>query len=302
MTVWLVTGCSSGFGKEIVLAALKKGDIVIATCRGDTSRLSELEKAGAIALALDICASEQDVKNFVNRMLELTPVKANGGVDVLVNNAGYVTLGAVEEVSEEQLMQSFNTNFFGHVRLTRALLPSFRQRRSGTIAFIGSRVGFLGIPAIGAYTAAKYAVAGIAETLAVELESFNIRVTCIEPGDFRTSVYKGDNYKYASNMIKDYDDTPAGFNRTNYNDSFEQPGDPAVGAQRIVDFLRGDWPGADKDKKLPVRVALGDDVYESVKERYELRLRENEEWKDWICGVHYTDSIGYRSKFDPSPN
>jgi len=286
MVVWLVTGCSSGFGKEIALKALNKGDLVLATCRGPTSRISELEKAGAITLTLDITASSREITDFAKKVLELPAVKERGGVDILVNNAGYLTMGGLEEISEDQLIASFNTNFFGHIYLTQALLPSFRERRSGRIAFIGSRAGFMNVPGVGPYAAAKYAMAGAAETLAAELEPFNIQVTCIEPGDFRTEVLKG-NRKLAANIIKDYDNTPTGANRSFYDLTFEQPGDPVKGSQKIVDLLRGDWHGATKGKKLPARLALGDDAFGSVKEHYESRLKENDEWRDWICGTDF---------------
>jgi len=286
MTVWLITGCSSGFGKEIALAALKKGDTVLATCRGDVTRLADLEQAGAITLELDISAGFEAMKKFVLDIFVKVPeVKANG-VDILVNNAGYMEGGAAEEITEEALMKSFNTNFFGHVNLTRAFLRSFRARRKGTIAFIGSRGGFMRIPGVSAYTAAKYAIAGYTETLAVEVEKFNIRVTCIEPGDFRTEVFKG-NESIPKKSIGDYVNTPVAESMKILSSSFEQPGDPVKGAQRIVDLLRGDWPGSEIGKKIPARLALGDDAHGSVKDMLEGRLRENELWREWSCGTDF---------------
>jgi len=287
MVVWLVTGCSSGFGKEIVLT-LNKGDLVLATCRGSTNRIADLEKAGAITLTLDISTSSREISDFVKNVLELPGVKEKGGVDILVNNAGYVTMGGLEEISEDQLIASYNTNFFGHIYLTQALLPSFRERRAGTIAFIGSRGGFMNIPGVSAYTTAKYAIAGAADTLAAELEPFNIQVTCIEPGDFRTEVFKDNNYKLGANIVKDYDGTGVGANRSIYNTVLKQPGDPVKGSQRIVDLLRGDWQGAGpQGKKLPARLALGDDAFGAVRKHYESRLKGNDEWRDWICGTDF---------------
>jgi len=286
MTVWLITGCSSGLGKEIALAALKKGDIVLATCRGDVTRLADLERAGAIILELDISAPPGEIQEFCKNTLELQVVKENGGIDKLVNNAGYVQMGVAEEISEDILMKSFNTNFFGHVTLTRALLPSFRVRRSGAIAFIGSRGGFMKIPGLSAYSAAKYATAGYAEALAAELEPFNIRVTCIEPGDFRTVVFKG-NHQEPQSRIDDYKGTRVDEVFERLDHSFEQPGDPAKGARRIVDLLSGDWPGSESGKKIPARLALGEDAYGTVKKIYNGRLQENEEWREWTCGVNF---------------
>jgi len=278
MTVWLITGCASGLGKELALTALKRGDTVLATCRNDVSRLAELERAGAIILELDISASPQVVKNFVKTLDELPAVKSNGGVDILVNNAGYVHLATAEELTEDALMKSFDTNFFGHVTLTRALLPSFRIRRSGYIAFIGSQAGFMRTPGISAYIAAKYAIAGYAAALAAELDPFGIRVTCIEPGNFRTSLFT-DNYKPPQAQIEDYRGTEVDETFNRLTPSFKQPGDAVKLAQRIVDLLRGDWPGLEKGKKIPARLALGDDAYGNVKEAYEGRLRETDEWR-----------------------
>jgi len=291
MTVWLITGCSSGFGEEITLAALKKkGDIVLATCRNDVSRISKLKEAGAITLELDINAPVEVINSFVKDVLEIPEVKSRGGVDVLVNNAGYLALGALEDYSMEELKASFDTNFFGHVALTKALLPEFRSRRSGTIAFIGSYVGYMKYPASILYSAAKYAIAGLAECLAAEVETFNIRVTCIEPSEFRTELLKGPNVKKPKNgEIEDYKTTAVETTRQFYVPTYAQPGDTAKGSQRIVDLLRGDWPGAEigSGSKIPVRLALGDHAYKNLEEVYASRLEKNKEWRDWICGCNY---------------
>jgi len=260
MTVWLITGCSSGFGEEMTLAALKKGDIVVATCRGDVERISKLKDAGAITLELDVSAPVELINGFVKNVLEIPEVKSSGGLDILVNNAGYHSMGALEEFSVEEFRTSFDTNFFGHVALTQAFLPEFRKRKAGTIAFLGSHVAFMNPPASILYTATKYALAGLAECLAAEVESFNVRVICIEPGDFRTKVLKSTNFKTPlGGEMAEYKTTIVEWIRQNHGDVFVQPGDPVKGSQRIVDLLRGDWQNAERGVKTPpVRLALGD--------------------------------------------
>jgi len=288
MPLWLITGCSSGFGKEIAHYAIKKGDKVIATCRRDASRISDLKEAGATILELDISAPYEVHQQFANTVLDLPIVKSNGGVDILVHNAGYVQMGAAEEVSEEEFKRCYQTNFFGHVNLTRAMLPQFRSRKSGTIAFIGSIAGFMAIPDISAYSCAKFAMAGYAEILSAELQTFNITVTCIEPGHFRTLVFKGRQF-YPKTAIDAYKDTVVGEMRNALVPALEQPGDAVVGSHRIVDLLRGDWPEHLKTegRKLPVRIALGDDAHQLVEDWFHNRLKENEEWKEWICGTNF---------------
>jgi len=272
----------------MTLAALRKGDVVVATCRKGVDRISKLKDAGAITLELDMGASVEVINEFVQKVLEEPEVKARGGVDILVNNAGYVSFGTLEEFSMEELKASFDTNFFGHVALTRAFLPEFRKRKAGTIAFLGSHVAFMNPPASILYSATKYALAGLAECLAVEVEPFNIRVICIEPGSFRTKVLKSTNLKKPLNgEMAEYKPTIIEWIRRNHSDGPVQPGDPVKGSQRIVDLLRGDWQNAERGTKTPVRLALGDDAYRNVEERYNLRLKENSEWRDWICGCDY---------------
>jgi len=289
MPVWIITGCSSGFGWEMTLDAIAKGIHVIATCRSPVSRLADLEKAGAITLELDITAPIEQHKDFAKKVLESDVVKKNGGVDVLLHNAGYIQLGGVEEVTEEQYIKSFNTNFFGHLKLTQAFLPHFRSRREGIICFVGSIVGFTAFPGGSAYSSSKYAMAGLVEALSVELETFNLTVTCIEPGYFRTNIFKGARPGAPATVIPEYESTIVGDKRRLFNDDFKQLGDSWIGSQKIVDILRGEWPAHLKgtNTKLPTRIVLGDDGYQLVKDWLGKRVKENEDWKEWITGTTY---------------
>ncbi|KZS89152.1 putative short-chain oxidoreductase [Sistotremastrum niveocremeum HHB9708] len=279
-SVWLITGCSSGFGHDLALCALKRGDKVIATSRGNVEeRLVDLKQAGADVLALDVTADPTELESIAKQAIGIY-----GAVDILVNNAGYVLQGAMEENNAEDIQKQFNANFFGVINVTRAFLPHFRERKSGAIAMIGSRGGFMGFPGVGSYIATKYALAGLTECLACELRPLNIKVTCIEPGDFRTSVWKGDNSKKPARHIPDYDET-AGVMAKHLTEDFHQPGDPIKGAQRIFEALKGE--GFARGKTLPVRLALGDDSYGNILDWSARRMTEAKEWKEWSTGTDF---------------
>jgi len=154
------------------------------------------------------------------------------------------------------------------------------------VAFVGSRAGFMPHPGIWAYSSSKYAIAGLAESLALDAAPFGIKVTCIEPGEFRTEILESNKSKVTGNTIPAYEDTPAGTMRKYYGVvNRAQVGDPAKAAVKIVALLRGDVdiPG----RTLPVRIALGDDAFEDVRQWYGQRLKENEEWEDWIRGTSF---------------
>jgi NADP-dependent 3-hydroxy acid dehydrogenase YdfG len=180
--VWFITGCSTGFGRVIAEKALAQGDKVIATAR-KIDQIKDLEQKypqNAKALKLDV-TQKTDIENAVQEGL-----KAFGRIDVLVNNAGYGLTGALEEVSEKEIRDQFETNVFGVLNVTRAVLPTLRQQRSGHIVNISSLAGRIGMPLLGIYNGSKFALEGLSESLANELKSFGIKVTIVEPGGFAT--------------------------------------------------------------------------------------------------------------------
>jgi NADP-dependent 3-hydroxy acid dehydrogenase YdfG len=180
--VWLITGCSTGFGRVIAEQALAQGDQVIATAR-KIEQIKDLEQKypqTAKALTLDV-THKAGVENAVQESL-----KAFGRIDVLVNNAGYGLTGSIEEVSDKEIRDQFETNVFGLLNVTRAVLPILRKQRSGHILNISSLAGRLGIPTMGIYNGSKFALEGISESLASELKPFGIKVTIVEPGGFAT--------------------------------------------------------------------------------------------------------------------
>lgn len=180
--VWLITGCSAGFGRELALAALEAGDRVMATAR-QPDQLADLVAAGAERVRttpLDVTDEEQVTAAVARTVAEF------GRVDVVVNNAGHGSVGAVEELDLTDLRALMDVMFFGAVAVTKAVLPQLRAQRGGTIVQVSSMGGQVTMPGFGAYCAAKFALEGISEALAAEVAPFGIRVLIVEPGALRT--------------------------------------------------------------------------------------------------------------------
>jgi NAD(P)-dependent dehydrogenase (short-subunit alcohol dehydrogenase family) len=152
--VWLITGCSSGFGLSFASAVLARGDLVIATAR-NPSTIQHLAAQGADVLQLDLTWSQQDIDAVV-----AAAIAVHGRVDVLLNNAGYIQVGLWEDLEYEDWLRQFDTNVFGTIKVTKAMLPHMRTRKQGTMVFVTSLTGFVGHPTVGAYAASKHAVEG----------------------------------------------------------------------------------------------------------------------------------------------
>ena len=182
--VWFITGTSSGFGKALAEEVLAKGDRVVATARKPEVLQDLIEKYPdtARAVKLDVTNLE-DVKNSIQEA-----VREFGRIDVLVNNAGYALVGAIEETSDEQIRQQFNTNVFGVLNVTREVLPILHAQKSGHIVNIGSVVGFSAWASLGVYSASKFALEGVSEALAGEVAPHGIKTTLVEPGPFSPAV------------------------------------------------------------------------------------------------------------------
>ncbi|CAI5727704.1 unnamed protein product [Hyaloperonospora brassicae] len=285
--VWLVTGCSSGFGKEIVVKALARGDHVIATAR-DVSKLRDLEDRGARTLALDVTADDAELEKMVAKALTFY-----GTIDILVNNAAFLLGGAIEECSSEEAYQQFDTNVFGALRMLRAVLPHMRAKRSGVVANIGSASGWTGIQMMGVYGATKFALAGLTLALRAELEPFGIEVTIIEPGSFRTSIL-GKGFLPMKNSIPDYlpITQPLHDRITRLNDTTsgeKQPGDPAKGAVVIVEVLTK--TGRCAGKAIPSRMLLGKDAVKIGDAVLQETLREFDSWAPLAVSTDYDDAV-----------
>ena len=228
--VWFITGCSTGFGRETAKAVLERGWRVVATAR-DVSKVADLvEGAGdrSLALALDVddqASIEAAVKAAHDRF---------GRIDVLLNNAGYGYQSSVEEGDDAEIRAQFETNVFGLFALTRAVLPIMRAQKRGHVLNVTSVGGLIGFPSSGYYSATKHAVEGWSDSLKAEVEPLGIKVTCIEPGPFRTD-WAGRSLKQTRSKISDYAETADKRMQTTSGYSGTQVGDPARAAQAMID-------------------------------------------------------------------
>src|SRR4051812_1063720 len=230
--VWLVTGASSGFGRAICQAAAERGDDVIATSRAPSS-LDDLRDVNPNVLILPLDVTDPASARSAVR----TGVERFGRIDVVVNNAGYGNVGALEELSDDELHQQYAVNLFGVLNVTRAVLPQLRRQRSGHLVQMSSLNGVVGMAGGSHYVASKFAVEGLSESLAQEVEPLGIRVTIVEPGPHRTG-FAGRGARFAQPM-DDYAPTAGAAREALAELDGNQPGDPAEGARAIVDCVHG---------------------------------------------------------------
>jgi NAD(P)-dependent dehydrogenase (short-subunit alcohol dehydrogenase family) len=263
--VWLITGCSAGFGRHLALAALAAGDRVMATAR-QTEQLTDLVAAGgdrARGTTLDVTDPES-----IDRAVATT-IDAFGRIDVVVNNAGHGSVGAVEELSMPDLRALMEVMFFGAVAVTKATLPYLRRRGSGSIVQISSMGGQLSMPGFGAYCAAKFALEGLSEALAAEVAPFGVRVLIVEPGAFRTEF--GGRRMHRSAPIEAYRVSTGPTRAAVDGMDGSQPGDPAKAAQAILEALDSTGP--------PLRLALGSDAVDSIRGHHEQLRNDLDRWE-----------------------
>ncbi|KAI8674093.1 hypothetical protein NCS55_00732100 [Fusarium keratoplasticum] len=276
--VWLVTGCSSGFGRIFAQQILSRGDHVIATARR-VETLDDLSKAGASVMKLDVTDDQDAISDIIQKAMSI-----HGRIDVLVNNAGFILGGAWEDLSQ-QFRQAFETNVFGVLKVTKALLPHFRERRTGTNVFISSLSGFHGYEFNAGYSGTKFALEGMAESLWRETTHFGIRTLIVEPGQFRTELLSSRNLKNEPSKIPDYAQRSKDFDEYLANRSGHQAGDPEKGVAIVLDLVRGE--GVAKGREMPLRIALGADGYEVVKNKCDETLKILEDWKDVSCSTDF---------------
>jgi len=263
---WLITGASSGFGLELAKAVLAAGGRVAAATR-DPTRLADLaaqHEGRLFPVAMDVgdgasirTAAAQVAATF-------------GPVDVLVNNAGYSLVGAIEEVDEAEYRPVLELNFFGVVALTRLLLPGMRARRRGFVVNFSSVSGVVGPPGSGFYAAAKFAVEGWSDSLRAEGAPLGIGVMVVEPGPFRTEFF-GEKRLYPAREIADYVNVRARRERPAEQPG-AQPGDPARGAAVIIEAMQSAAP--------PARLPLGSIAADLIPQIYRDRIAEAEAWAD----------------------
>ncbi|TCC62355.1 SDR family NAD(P)-dependent oxidoreductase [Kribbella pittospori] len=259
--VWLITGCSTGFGRELVLAALAAGDRVMATARRPET-LADLAHARLSTTTLDVTDSAS-----IEAAVQAT-IAVFGRIDVLVNNAGSMVLGAVEEVSMADLREQLDVVFFGAAEVTKAVLPLFGSQGSGTIVQMSSLGGLKTYPGYGAYHAAKYALEGLSEALATEVAPLGIRVLLVEPGAFRTEFNRN---KRATAELDIYRDTAGATREATRQLLDSEPNDPVKGVAAIMKALDSDNP--------PLRLLLGNDAVDGLRAHHEALLAEVTEWE-----------------------
>jgi NAD(P)-dependent dehydrogenase (short-subunit alcohol dehydrogenase family) len=268
--VWLITGCSAGFGRALAEAALRAGDTVVATARRPEC-LGTIAAGGGVLhpLALDVTdprAVDDAVREAIDRF---------GRIDILVNNAGHGSVGAVEELTMDELRALFEVMFFGAVALTKAVLPHMRERGTGAIVQVSSMGGQLAMLGFGAYCAAKFALEGLSEALVDEVAGFGIRVVVVEPGAFRTEF--GGARMHRSRVIDAYR-ASTGATRAAVDDmDGTQPGDPAKAARAILDVLDADPP--------PLRLALGRDAVDAIRAKHARLRHDLDSWEAVSLGT-----------------
>ncbi|MFD9060197.1 oxidoreductase [Kitasatospora purpeofusca] len=268
MSIWFVTGASRGLGAAIVREALGRGHGVIATAR-DASAVAEAypdAPDGLLAVDADVTEPAQLAVAVEAGLARF------GRIDVVVNNAGYGLVGAVEETSDRAVRDLFDVNVFGVLNTLRATLPTLRHQRSGHVLNIGSVGGFATAPAAGLYGASKFALEGISEALHGELAPLGIRVTIVEPGGFRTDFLGGSSLRTEPASIADYTEGAGPVREALARYDGHQPGDPVKAARAVVDLADLAEP--------PLRLQLGADAVERVEAKLELVRRELDRWRD----------------------
>lgn len=274
MKTWFITGASRGLGLEIAQAALKAGDRVIATGRHPEQIAHALPGYGDRLHACWLDVTQDSCESTT-----AASARHFGGVDVLVNNAGYGQLGAFEEITRDSVARQFATNVFGTFDVTRAILPIMRRQRSGHILTISSIAGIEGFEGSAIYCASKHAVSGWSEGVAREVAAFGIRMTCVYPGRFRTDFLDKSSVRYGDVLIEEYAASSLSHRQALDSNNHLQQGDPAKLAQAILTLVRTSQP--------PVKFGAGSDAYGIfVKKASDLRLTA-ERWKSLTLSTDF---------------
>ena len=274
--VWLITGCSTGFGRELAKLVLERGWRAVVTAR-DPSKLADLAEGHrdrALVLQLDVTDRKQIADVVVQSQ------KHFGRIDALVNNAGYGYLAAIEEGEDDAVRAMFETNVFGLVDMTKAVLPIMRAQKSGIIVNISSIGGITSFAATGYYHGTKYAVEGISESLALEVKPLGIDVLVVEPGPFRTN-WAGPSIKQSATRIDAYEETAGERRKQTAARSGNQAGDPVRAAQAIIDAALSDNP--------PLRLLLGKTALELARKKVASLTHDFDAWEKTTIGADFPE-------------
>lgn len=252
--IWFITGVSGGIGRALAKEVADAGDIAFGTLRKSSQieDFNDLVPGKTFGLELDVNHHDR-IPLMISHVLDQF-----GRIDVLVNNAGYGLMGAIEEITMDEARQQMETNFFSALAMTQAVLPVMRQQKSGHIVQISSQAGIRANAGMGLYNASKFALEGLSEALSIETRHLNIHVTIVEPGPFRTD-WAGASSVHAAKAIEEYKPS-AGMVVNNINNiSGKQPGDPAKGARAIIKAVRSEQP--------PLRLPLGEPALKAMREK-----------------------------------
>ncbi|HWK05088.1 MAG TPA: SDR family NAD(P)-dependent oxidoreductase [Puia sp.] len=267
--VILITGASRGFGKLWAEAFLRRGDKVAATARNLTALNDLVREYGDAVLPIQL-----DVNDRAACFAAVNKAEAHfGRIDVLINNAGYGLFGAIEETTEKQARDQMETNFFGLLWVTQAILPIMRAQKSGHIVQVSSFLGLVTLPVLGLYNASKFAVNGLSETLATEVKSFGIKVSLIEPNGFSTDWSGASAFQTEPNEV--YAPIKKAFSEGAAPDTWGKPEATVAAVLKLVD-----------SKNPPLHLLLGKIAYPGVKQVYGERLASFEEWKEVSANAH----------------
>jgi len=270
--VWFITGCSTGFGRELATQVLELGYRTVITARkpADVKDLAALGET--LVLKLDV--TKQDQINAAIKAAE----KKFGGIDVLVNNAGIGYFAAVEESEDQEVRRMFDINVFGLGRMIQAVLPGMRKRRKGFIVNIASVAGLRSFPSLGYYSATKFAVEGLSEALWQEIEPLGIKLMVVEPSGFRTD-WAGRSANESKKQIADYAKTAGAARREVRADSGKQPGDPVRAAHAIIKAVASQHP--------PHHLLLGNDAYNGATAKLKTLGKEYKTWEAVSRGADF---------------
>ncbi|WP_326541379.1 oxidoreductase [Pseudorhodoferax sp.] len=263
--VWLITGASRGFGLRIARAALARGDAVVATARNVATLAALGDAPGLLPLALDVTDEAQA------QTVAQAAIARFGRIDVLVNNAGFGLLGAVEEASGDEVRRLYETNVFGLLNVTRAVLPGMRARRAGHVLNFSSVGGLRSGPGFGVYCSTKFAVEGLSEALHAELAPLNVHVTVIEPGYFRTEFLESNSLVVSPRELEDYAATAGQVRAAARRISLNQPGDPDKLVTAVLQLADASTP--------PRRLPLGTDTLAVLDARGAELQEETQAWR-----------------------
>lgn len=275
--VWFITGCSTGFGRELAKLVLDRGYRAVITAR-DPSKIQDLAAARegrALALKLDVTDPSEIAESVKRAEAKF------GSIDVLVNNAGYGYVGALEESEEPEARALMETNFFGLARMIHAVLPGMRRRRRGNIVNMSSIGGLVGFPSVAYYNASKFAVEGLSEALSKEVAPLGIKVLVVEPGPFRTD-WAGRSLKKSSRQIPEYAETAGAFRERIEGGSGKQIGDPIRAGEAIIKALESD--------NMPLRLVLGAIALERARIKIKQLRNEVDAWEETSLSADYPES------------